>query len=116
MFSLEELFCSVDDFCRSFEPLWQQQLLSHRLQTRDRQRQLCLSEIMTILIAFHQQRYRTFKDYYTQHVCVYWRGAFPGLVSYQRFVSWMPERVATLMCLSQSWLWSMQRHQLYRLH
>ncbi|MBD2034317.1 IS982 family transposase [Leptolyngbya sp. FACHB-321] len=90
MFSLEELLCSVDDFCQVFEPRWQQQLLSHGLQRRNRARQLCLSEIMTIVIAFHQQRYRTFKDYYTKHVCVCWRTAFPALVSYQRFVAWMP--------------------------
>jgi hypothetical protein len=55
MFSLEELFCAVDDFCQTFEPHWQQQLLSHGLQTRNRARQLCLSEIMTLVIAFHQQ-------------------------------------------------------------
>ena len=90
MFSLEELFCAVDDFCQTFEPLWKRQLLSQRLQQRDRARQLCLSEIMTILIGFHQQRYRTFKDYYTNHVWVHWHSAFPHLVSYQRFVSWMP--------------------------
>lgn len=90
MFSLEELFCSVDDFCQRFEPVWQQQLLTSHLQQRTRARSLCLSEIMTLLIGFHQQHYRTFKHYYLEHVCVYWRGAFPGLVSYSRFVSWMP--------------------------
>lgn len=90
MFSLEELFCAVDDFCQTFEPLWKKQLLNHSLQTRDRSRQLCLSEIMTIVIGFHQQRYRTFKDYYKSHVCVYWRAAFPRLVSYGRFISWLP--------------------------
>ncbi len=96
MFSLEELFCRVDDWCQNFEPLWKRQLLSHGLQTRNRKRQLGLSEIMTILIAFHQQRYRSFKDYYNQHVCLYWRGAFPSLVSYQRFVSWMPQALVPL--------------------
>lgn len=45
---------------------------------------------MTIGIGFHQQRYRTFKVYYVNHVKVYWRSAFPGLVSYPRFVSWLP--------------------------
>jgi transposase len=90
MFSLEELFCAVDDFCQAFEPRWQQQQLTHGLQQRHRARQLCLSEIMTILIGFHQQHYRTLKHYYIEHVCVYWRAAFPGLVSYTRFVSWMP--------------------------
>jgi hypothetical protein len=90
MFSLEDLFCHVDDFCQAFEPRWQRQLLGQGLQQRNRKRNLCLSEIMTIVIGFHLQRYRTFKDYYVRHVQGYWSSAFPGLVSYSRFVSWMP--------------------------
>jgi hypothetical protein len=53
MSSLEELFCSVDDFCQIFEPLWHQKLLGDGIKHRRRPRQLRLSEIMTILIAFH---------------------------------------------------------------
>ena len=102
MFSLEELFYRVDDFCQRFEPCWKQQLLRHQLQTRQRSRQLCLSEIMTILIAFDQQGYRTFKDYYLKHVCCHWKAAFPGLVSYQRFVSWMPSVVLPLCAYLRS--------------
>ena len=41
---------------------------------------------MTILIAFHQSNYRTFKHFYLKHVCVYYRAEFPNLVSYPRFV------------------------------
>jgi transposase len=96
MLSLEALFCHVDDFCRWFEPLWRQRLLGEGLQRRSRCRSLSLSEVMTILIAFHQSAYRNFKWFYTQCVCRYWRNAFPGLVSYQRFVEWMP---STLMPL-----------------
>jgi hypothetical protein len=36
--SLEELFCSVDDFCQIFEPQWQNQLIGHNLQLRKRER------------------------------------------------------------------------------
>ncbi len=79
MLSLESLFCHVDDFCRWFEPRWQQQILSDSLQRRQRALSLCLSEIMTILIAFHQSAYRNFKWFYTQLVCRYWRKAFPRL-------------------------------------
>jgi transposase len=96
MSSLEELFCCVDDFCQRFEPVWQRQLLTSGLQQRQRDRSLCMSEIITILIGFHQRHYRTFKHYYQDHVCLYWRDAFPGLVSYSRFISWMP---ATLLPL-----------------
>ena len=90
MFSLEELFCSVDDFCESFESQWKQQLLGSGLQLRHRPRSLSLSEIMTILIAFHQSCYRNFKTYYQAKVQTEWADAFPGLVSYQRFIEWVP--------------------------
>lgn len=96
MLSLESLFCHVDDFCQWFEPRWQQQLLGDGLQMRRRARRLCLSEIMTILIAFHQSAYRNFKWFYTQLVCRYWRNAFPGLVSYNRFVEWIPSALIPL--------------------
>ncbi|MEM1281789.1 MAG: IS982 family transposase [Cyanobacteria bacterium P01_H01_bin.152] len=90
MDSLEELFCHIDDFCQQFEPQWQQQQLAEGVIHRHRQRSLSLSEQMTILVAFHQQHYRTFKAFYCKHVSVYWRSAFPALVSYNRFVEWMP--------------------------
>ena len=88
MISLEALFCHVDDFCLSFEPRWRQQLL--KAEGSQRQRRLGLSEMMTILIAFHSSGYRNFKTFYQQKVCVHWQQAFPGLVSYGRFVEWMP--------------------------
>ena len=58
--SLLELFCSVDDFMQSFAPhLKTMQLAAGR--QRERQGQLSPSEVMTILIHFHQSHYRTFK-------------------------------------------------------
>lgn len=96
MLSLESLFCHVDDFCQQFEPQWKQKLLGGGLQQRQRSRSLCLSEIMTILIAFHQSAYRNFKWFYTQRVCGDWHDAFPGLVSYNRFVEWMPSTLIPL--------------------
>jgi hypothetical protein len=86
MDSLIELFCDVDDFCKGFLPKWQQLQLSSGLLHRQRRRSLCMSEIMTILIAFHQSHYRNFKAYYCEQVLPNWRSEFPGLVSYSRFV------------------------------
>jgi hypothetical protein len=84
--NLVELFCHVDDFCQAFEG----HFLRHQLTTRQRPRrragQLCLSEIMTLLIWFHQSQYRTFKAFYQHQVCRRLNGAFPRLVSYGRFV------------------------------
>jgi hypothetical protein len=95
MLSLEELFCFVDDFCQVFEPRWHQQSLQDGSVRRQRSRRLCLSEIMTILISFHQSAYRNFKAFYLEKVQAHWQSAFPA-VSYQRFVEWMPSALLPL--------------------
>jgi transposase len=102
MFSLEELFCCVDDFCQAFEPQWERQLLGNGLQRRKRARSLCLSEIMTILIGFHQSCYRNFKAYYQELVQGHFQAAFPGLVSYGRFIEWMPSALLPLCAYVRS--------------
>jgi hypothetical protein len=96
MDSLLELFCRVDDFCQAFLPAWGQQMLSDGLIQRQRARQLSLSEIMTILIHFHQSHYRDFKAYYCGYVLQRLRREFPQLVSYQRFVEFMPSALIPL--------------------
>jgi len=45
---------------------------------------------VTILIHFHQSHYRHFKAYYTEYVLERLKGEFPGLVSYTRFVEFIP--------------------------
>ena len=102
MFSLEDLFCSVDDFCETFEVQWKQQLLGYGLKLRNRSCRLRLSEIMTILIAFHQSCYRNFKTYYQEKVQTEWANAFPGLVSYQRFIEWMPSTLVPMCAYLRS--------------
>lgn len=96
MTSLVELFCAVDDFCLTFEPCWRGQLVVSGQAQRQRARQLCLSEIMTILILFHQSHYRHFKAFYTEYVLVHLRAEFPGLVSYTRFVEFIPSTLFPL--------------------
>ena len=88
--SLLELYCHVDDFCQQTERQWKSEHLSDGQAHRERSRELSDSEIMTILIHFHQSQYRTFKAYYSQHVQGYLRREFPNLVSYGRFVQLMP--------------------------
>jgi hypothetical protein len=94
--SVLELFCHVDDFCRTFEPVWHTQCLTSGSKQRNRARELALSEIMTILILFHQSHYRTFKAFYTEHVCIELRSEFPTLVSYTRFVEFFPSALIPL--------------------
>ena len=49
-----------------------------------------MSEIMTLVIAFHDSDYRTFKHFYRKEVCRHWRAEFPPLVSYQRLLECLP--------------------------
>lgn len=90
MTSLLELFCDVDDFCKEYESYYQQKLITNGQIKRKRKRSLTTSEIMTILIAFHQSNYRTFKAYYCEKVSQYWQNEFPNLVSYSRFIQYIP--------------------------
>lgn len=48
-----QIFCDVDDFCSQLEKMWQQvaQLQSMPGERRSKSR-MCLSEVMTIVIAF----------------------------------------------------------------
>ena len=59
------------------------------------------SEIMTILIHFHQSHYRTFKAYYTEYVLMRRQPEFPGLVSYNRFVELTPTVIIPLLAYLQ---------------
>jgi hypothetical protein len=99
--SLLELFCDVDDFWLRFAPQWKaSQLTTGKL--RERKGQLCPSEVMTILIHFHQSHYRTFKAYYTEHVQVHLTSEFPHLVSYTRFVALIPRMMIPMLAYLQS--------------
>jgi transposase len=102
MDSLLELFCHVDDFCQAFLPKLEKHLLSSGIQQRRRARSLSVSEVMTILIHFHQSHYRNFKAYYCEHVLPHLRSEFPSLVSYSRFVDFIPSTLIPLCAYLQS--------------
>jgi hypothetical protein len=78
------LFCEIDDFCKHIEPWLNAQLLPAR--QRQRESQMHLSEVMTILVWFHVVGYRNFKQFYLQEVTKHLQEEFPALVSYNRFV------------------------------
>ena len=93
------IFCDVDDFCQRFEQAWSQQPQLPPLSAEKRySSRLGLSEVMTIVIAFHGSGMRTFKDFYTLMVLPCWGKAFPNLVSYSRFVELMPWGMMLLCC------------------
>ncbi len=84
--SLLELFCDVDDFCKDYQKWLSKKELKSKKNKAGPKANLAPSEIMTIVIHFHQASYRNFKHYYKSYVCKYLRKEFPKLVSYNRFV------------------------------
>jgi hypothetical protein len=99
--SFLELFCDVDDFMLCFLPQWKATQLSTGKQ-RERAGQLCASEVMTILIHFHQSQYRTFKAYSTEQVQIHLRKEFPCLVSSARFIALIPGMMVPMLAYLQS--------------
>ncbi len=99
--SLLELFVEVDDFYKAFEGWAAPQQLPDKAK-RGPKPSLTASEVMTIVIHFHQQGYRNFKSFYQKHVCKHLFVEFPRLVSYGRFVELMPGVVLVLCAYLQS--------------
>ena len=93
---IEELFCKIDDFCLAFEESFKSKLIAHKTTQRVRKSQLCLSEVMTIVINFHRSSYRNFKAYY-QHLLQFYQKEFPLLVSYNRFIELIPQALMPLL-------------------
>ena len=87
---ITEIFFLADEYCQFLD-----QNLEHCFeklpQATDkrayyRPSSLSYSEVITILIAFHQSDYKTLKHFYCDFVCVFLTKEFPKLVSYNRFV------------------------------
>ena len=70
--------------------------------------------MMTIVIHFHQARYRDFKTYYTEYVQVYLRREFPTLISYGRFVQLLPSILEPLCVFLHTCFGHCTRHCFYR--
>ena len=82
---LTTLYCSIDDFWKSFKQEWDKHLVNNGKTKRGPEPELSIPEMMTIVILFHQSNYRTFKYFY-EFVSKYLRKEFPKLISYSRFV------------------------------
>jgi hypothetical protein len=85
MIDVTELYCTIDDFWKSFKQEWEKHLIDTGKAKRGPEPELSIAEMMTIVILFHQSNYRTFKHFYS-HINSYFKKEFPKLISYDRFV------------------------------
>lgn len=95
---LVTLFYLIDEFCKDYEPAWQQSLLDSGLKQRRTISRLCLSEILTIAVYFHLSGYRMFKWYYEREIqgSGFAASCFPDAVSYTRFLELMRDNLVPL--------------------
>lgn len=81
---ITELFIYIDDFCKQYELFMNKDKLPlTRCPTRTPG--LHVSEIMTIILLFHQSPTKNFKSFYERYLPLY-IDDFPHLPSYNRFV------------------------------
>lgn len=85
---ITEIFIKVDDFCNEFKNEYSkhQYQIEPSKKMRNRATSLCDSEVITLLIAFHNGQFRNFKHFYLNYARPHLRDDFPGLVSYNRFI------------------------------
>lgn len=102
MDNLTELYCLMDDFCKEFEPWLNGHLLTDGHRKRLRAAGLSLAELMTLVVLFHQIRYRQFKAFYLNHVCMHLRREFPGLPSHHRCLELLPRCAVALAALFET--------------
>jgi transposase len=99
---LTHLFCNVDDFCQTFIPKWQKNQITSGEKKRIRPHRMSFSEMITLLVYYHQSGYRTFKWFYQNYVRKYWLSAFPNLLSYHRFIELIPQLLGPLTAFMKS--------------
>ena len=102
MRQLTDVFCQIDDFCNRLDDYTEDYTLTGPMKgKRGPECGLAISEIMTILVMFQSSRVRDFKNFYTGLLCLYYRGYFPKLPCYERFVSLMKRAIFPLSIFTQ---------------
>lgn len=82
-----EIFFMADEFCIFFDSRMEKYALrDHKKRIYHRESTMSKSEIMVIIILFHNSGYRCLKHFYVEQVCRHMRHLFPKVVSYNRFV------------------------------
>ena len=77
---ITEIFCDIDDFCKTWFSAHSQHVLPNPKRIRHKACRMAASELMTIMILFHLSHYRTFKDFYVQCVQAHMKSDFPNLI------------------------------------
>jgi len=96
---ITEIFYLVDEFCKEFNKAKEGHVLSKETDknTRNRKFKLSDSEVITIMILFHQKSYRNLKHFYINYIQKHMVSEFPQTVSYNRFVELQQKAVMPMV-------------------
>ncbi len=96
MENVTETFVFVDDTLQAIAGLLHQENAPKKRGTAPR---LSKSEVLTLLILFHQSSFAHFKGFYRDYARRHLRAEFPTLVCYHRFLELMPGALGELWWL-----------------
>ncbi len=97
---LVQLFCDIDDFVKALRSNKNLQITMDKSK-RGQVARMSLSEIMTILVLYHSSGYKNFKCFYF-YLKEQKMGEFPSLLSYSRFIEWVPYSLLPLTSFAKS--------------
>lgn len=97
-YDINVIYYLVDEFCKIYLN-WQKHKLISSTKTRYRLGKMSLSEMLTIMIIYHQSPCREFKYFYLYFLPQKHSKTFPNLLSYNRFVEIMPQLLIPLSVL-----------------
>ncbi len=98
---ITELFCIVDDFCQAVNDYMNHNFLpSENRRKPTRICEMTVSEMITILLLYHQSPCKNFKFFYKSYLQLY-LSEFPKLVSYTRFIQLKPRTLFYLIVFVQ---------------
>ncbi|CAA6823765.1 MAG: Unknown protein, partial [uncultured Sulfurovum sp.] len=73
---LTKIFCEIDDFMQEFEDEYKKRLIAEKSSKTKYNSRLTLSEVMSILVYYHNYGNRTFKDFYLKTICKNFKSYF----------------------------------------
>ena len=85
---LDKLYCDIDDFVINY-PKNQKEISFKTSSGRGGKNHMGLAELMTIVVLYHSSQFKNFKHFYF-FLIEHHKKDFPKLLSYSRFVEWMP--------------------------
>jgi hypothetical protein len=95
------LFCFVDDFCKISEQWINKSFLPVTNKNPTRKPEISYSELLTIVLLYHQSPCKNFKYFYMSYLQLY-KSEFVTLPSYTRFIALKP-RILTYLVLLLEW-------------